>query len=643
MYRAWIGGAMIMVLATFGCASDSSTGADGGADAFNADSLKLTAGENPLNPAVPMFPFPSDFYLVDDATTVTGKRVEVPEQALPKHVPTTVFGRQDGYSVIPPILAYLDGGFDPKSLPSKPDATLDSKASVLLLEQTDAGWKAVPTLVELDAVAPIAERATLIIRPLRALHSSTTHVVVLRNTLLRADGSAHATVPVYAALRDGANLQDPTFQKLKGLQPTVDAALSGAGISAEQVLVAWSFTTRSEASVTKALLEMQQVAATYEAGEYKIETDVRDEYQNRQIAGTFKAPNFIKADEAPLEFDDKGQVKQFGLRDVAFVMTIPQSIDQPRPVVLYGHGFLGSRAQATRGDLNALCREYRYVHAAVNFGFHEDFLPLALGALTNDFSKLSSVSAEVMQSLANTTALARLIKVRLYKDLVSDGDKKQLIDPAAIHYMGASNGGTFGFVHVATSPLVERAILLVGGGGLSHFLERSVVWLDYRDLFEISYKGRANQLLAMGIVQNGFDPVDSMSYVHRLTTNRFSGLKPLKAALHMAVDDSQVNNLVSEWVARTADVPLITPASKDVWGLRQITAAAPQGAPQGELSALTVWNFHRTPSPTGNLPPEKDNGTHGAITKRPEFRKHAAGLLDDGLLINYCGGSCNFE
>ena len=72
------------------------------------------------------------------------------------------------------------------------------------------------------------------------------------------------------------------------------------------------------------------------------------------------------------------------------------------------------------------------------------------------------------------------------------------------------------------------------------------------------------------MLQEQLDEVDPISYADHLISPRFEGRLPLRAQLHMAVHDSQVNNLVSEWVARSAGVPLLTPSPKEIWGLDTI-------------------------------------------------------------------------
>jgi hypothetical protein len=127
----------------------------------------------------------------------------------------------------------------------------------------------------------------------------------------------------------------------------------------------------------------------------------------------------------------------------------------------------------------------------------------------------------------------------------------------------------------------------------------------------------------MALMQQMLDPIDAMSYADRLVSNRYPGRQPLVAAVHMAINDSQVRNLVTEWVVRSAEIPLVTPSPKEVWGLQTITAAPPDGAPAGTSGALFVYDEQVEPPPEGNVPPATDNKTHQTVRL---FRALRSGL-----------------
>ena len=107
-------------------------------------------GGNPLVPDVALFPWPSDLYLVDDPSTRTGRRLELPDEALPEKVVAADYAQHDGFTRAPHILASFDVGIDPASLPTLV-GSVDTASSVLLVRSDTQDL--VPIVAEVDARA----------------------------------------------------------------------------------------------------------------------------------------------------------------------------------------------------------------------------------------------------------------------------------------------------------------------------------------------------------------------------------------------------------------------------------------------------------------------------------------------------------
>ena len=652
MTRSLVTLAALSLTLTLACSDDTVPVLDAGA---GGDGLKDQAGVdtafpnkpegNPLVPEVAAFPFPSDFFLVKDAKTVTGYRVNMPTAVMPKLVPASLLNSADGFSRIPSILAYLTGGIDPKSLPSPTDhaLTVSDKSPVWLVKEKT--WEKVPILIEIDMMAEVDTERSLIVRPLKALEESAGYVVIVRDKLKDLKGAPHKANAAMSALLSGAKTSDPAVEKQREDFKLVTQALQALKQDSKGVALAWSFHTRSEKQTTATLLGMQDAMMTAKLGAATLTSDKVETggNKNRQVVGTFQAPNFVGTD-GKIKLDSAGKPVVQGTRKVSFGLTIPPSVTAKRPVILYGHGFFGDWIQGTRGSWNDIAAKYGYVTALTNMGFHDGLMGLSAAAFSGDMGKFEEIVAEVMQSLANVTALGRLVQTDLLTRVVgkdSAGAPVTLMDTSRMYYHGISNGGTFGYVVAATSPLVTRASIIVGGGGLIHFLQRAVQWWQFHPLIKIIYPSAFDQQLLMSMVQLVVDPVDSMNYAPRLITNRFNGRKPLKAALHMAVNDSQVNNLLTEWVARSADIPVITPSAKKIYGLKTITAPSPGGAPAGTLCGMFVYDEKVKASPLTNIPPAKDNGTHGTVRKLTVYQKQVSTFLDEGKFVQVCTGACD--
>ena len=645
---------MALVVPCISCSDDTQPALDAGPADSASDSVKLDAtfpnkpGGNPLVPEVASFPFPSDFFLKKDSTTPSGFRVDVPDAVLPAIIQGKIFNDADGFTRIPIILTYLTGGIDPKSLPDPTDHGLsvgDNSPVWLVKEKT---WERVPILIEIDMMANKDDDRALILRPLTLLDEKSTYVVIVRNKLKDLKGNTHKPGAALTALLSGTTTSDPSVEKLRESFKTVKAALAGLKVADKDVVQAWTFTTRSEKQATRTLLAVQDAMLTATLGAVKITSDkseTSDGRTNRQIVATFSAPWFVQSDGS-IKLDSAGKAVANGTKDVSFGFTIPSTVTAARPVILYGHGFFGDWKQGTRGTWNKIATKNKYNTAATNLGFHEGVENLTTAAIMTSMGKLNEVVARVIQSLGNVTALQRVVTEQLVTTLTgkdSAGKTVTLLDKDKIVYHGISNGGTFGYVIACTSPLLERASIIVGGGGLTHFLQRAVQWNDYTTLLSAVYPTAFEQQLMMSLVQHLLDPVDSMNYAPYLTEKRFPGRKPMTAALHMAVNDSQVNNLVTEWVARTAKVKLITPSAKKIWGLDTITAAPPAGAPATVKSAMFVYDEKVTPSPKTNVPPAKDNDTHGTVRKLSVYEKQVVDFIEQGKFVQYCTGACDPE
>ena len=635
--------AALLLSLIWSCSDDTAPAQDAGADALSGDaSFPNKPGGNPLVPEVAAFPFPSDFFLTSDKTTATGYRINLPAAVMPKNLPASLINRADGFSRIPLILTYLTGGVDPKSLPAPSDhaLTVGDKSPVWLVREKT--WEKVPILIEIDMMADADNERSLIIRPLKLLDEKSGYVVIIRDKLRDLKGNQHKPSGAFSALLNGTKTSDPSLEKQRTDFKLVSDAVTALKVDKAEVVLAWSFHTRSEKQVTSTLLAMQDAMMKATPGKAVIATD-KVEGTNRQVVLNFTVLNFVGTD-GKIKLDSAGKPVAQGEREVKFGLTIPTTVTTKRPVVLYGHGFFGDWVQGTRGSWNDIAAKYKYNTAATNMGFHEGLLGLSAAAFSSSMSKFEDIVAEVMQSLANVTALGRAVQEDLAARITgkdSGGKPVVLLDKEKIYYHGISNGGTFGYVVAATSPVVTRASIIVGGGGLIHFLQRAVQWWQFHPLIKIIYPVAFDQQLLMSMLQTVVDPVDSMNYAPRLVNNRFPGRKPLAAALHMAVNDSQVHNLVTEWVARSAEIPMITPSAKKIYGLKTISAPSPGGAPAGTKGALFVYDEKVTPSPQTNVPPKKDNGTHGTVRKLSVYQQHVSTFLETGKFIQVCNGACD--
>jgi hypothetical protein len=594
-------------------------------------------GGDPLVPEVALLPWPSDHFLRSDPTAATGRRVALNEDVIPDGLTPEMFARDDGFSRMSPMLAWLPGGFSPDPLPSGPEATLASTSPVIVVDM--ATGERIPVLAEVDMQEPEPELRTLILRPQRVLKPDTGYAVILTNGLTTVAGAPHTANDAFRALRDDLPTDSDEVEAWRQRFDPVSQAINASGVPRASVVLAWSFHTRSESQVIDDAVAIQDAMFTAPLDVWEITSD-RIEGTDRLVEGTFQVPDFLDP-EGGLARDASGALTAVGTRTADFLVTIPSTLPQePRPTILFGHGFFSSKYEPTWASLNNGLVDWQMPAVTTTFiGFDEDSLgPTAL-ILGGQLSRLEHVVAQQLQAQGHFTALARLVRGPLGEAIVHENGAS-VFDTDKVSYMGISNGGTQGLVLATTSPALDRAALIVAGGGWTHMLQRAVQWNELGVLVTGRYDDSREVQVVLGALQQVFDPVDSLNYISHLNNDRIPGRMPeIQTLLVEAVGDCQVNNLVTEWVAREGAFTQVSPAVRPVWGLESLPAEAPLGLPA--RAGYIQFDEHYPALPEGNIPPDDDNGAHETVRGLSQYRELLRDFLEDGKIIQRCDGACD--
>ncbi len=591
-------------------------------------------GGNPIVPEYAMFPMPSDFYLQDDATTRTGKRLAIPAEAMPGDLRPDVFAHADGWPRSPVMLTWLPD-LDPAALPHPldEDATLADDSPIVVVRMPDLAR--VPVLAELDATAADQAQRSLILRPHLALDPATTYVVLLRDTLTATDGSTYEANKAFRALRDDIPTNSDAVEAQRDDFVVVNQAIAGLGFEPDSVIQGWSFSTRSREQVVNPLLSMADTVMAAELGDVVVVSDEVDD-DNRIVTLTVEAPWFI-GDDGLIALDADDNAIQNGTQDILFIVTIPDTVTVTRPGVLFGHGFFSHREETTWGSLQQLTHPAAFPTVSTNFiGFNEEDQTASFTILA-DFNRTAEISAQQMQSQANHVALARVMREQL-PTAVTLGTGDPVIDVDHISYMGISNGGTQGFTIMTIAPNLDRGVLVVPGGALTHMLQRASPWTTLGAVIATRFDDPRDLQAASGLFQVALDPWDSINFVDHMVEPRFAGREQeVKVVLHEAVADAQVSNMITHWLARTAGVPVFAPNTLEPWGLQPI-----EGATHDGNSALYIYDEGYDPLPLDNTPPV-ENGAHETIRDLTVYKDHVTDFIEDGSITYTCAGACDPE
>ncbi len=647
---------------------------DGGAPAFRAEC------EN-INPMHCLLPWPSSRYLVDDVTTETGLRIEIPVEAMPTRsggtpIDPAQLERFDGFSPATSMITSFAGRVDGTPLADEAhiDDSLGADSPTVLLDY-ETGER-VAHFAELDSW-PVSEanelRRPLYIRPAARLAENRRYVVAIRGLALE-DGTPIEPSDYFRALRDGTPLAGADdLESRRARFEEIFAALEEAGVARGTLIEAWDFETASGPSIHGDLLAMRDAAlqAVEDDDEPRCTvtsmTDAPAAEIFRRVEGTVRVPHFLAGtsvgvvEDNLIVRDSSGAPVQNGWVDVPFTLDIPVTLAESVAaggsagrLVDYGHGLLGSRSEATSGWMRDTLETTGMAVVAIDWwGMAMQDLGRLASAL-QEFSKFPSITERLAQGLVNHVVLHRSFRTECTElaELAIEldgGGTAPAIDPEELYYYGNSQGGIMGLALAGIAVDVERFVIGVGGMSYSVMIPRSSNWQTYGAIMQIGYSDPLVRALIMVMAQSQWDIAEPSTYVPHVLSDPLpcdadvcaSGLTPLKHVLfQIGRDDAQVANVTADIAARTMGLAYVDPAAYTPWGLDSVTAA--MGETLGD-DALVVFDIPGTPVlPLGTRDPGGDNPAHEGV------RRSAAAieqidlfLRAGGSVVQTCDGVCD--
>lgn len=617
---------------------------------------------DPLDLGACLLPFPSDHWTVPDATTATGRRVELPLAGMPRNVygkpiDPTEWNRNDGFSpgatlltLVPDLDLVATWG-----LGDRPDRYRDQvtdlglslapEAPIVLVDAATGARH--PFFSELDHhEATPAGRRTLIVRPARNLLEGHRYVLGLRR-LVDTGGRSIEAGQAFAALRDGL----AGGPRQAHFDAAVFPVLEAAGVAREELYLAWDLTIASADNLAGRVLSMrdesfaalgdtdladgvvQGAAPAYTIDEVEERTDP-DDPTARVVRGTITVPNYLTLPaEATLELPDVGSFPapgarlQYGsplpgpgdrpvvnplfpTRAVPFVCSVPRSaLDGPPAVpAIYGHGLLGSRSESLGGSTEGL-RRHGYLPCAM------DWTGMATGDLPNvalilsDLSLFPSLADRAQQGFLEVLHLGRalahphgLVEAPAFRG----ADGEALFDPTGLVYDGNSQGAIMGGALTALGVDFTRAVLGVPGMNYSTLLNRSVDWEGvYAHAAYAFYPSKVDQQIMYALLQMLWDRAEANGYAQHMTTEPLPGTPAKQVLLQAGFGDHQVSNLAAEVEARTIGarrIPTDLPVCRH-WAIDPMFGFAANDSAAQEPAVLAYFDSGTPRSPTSNVPP----------------------------------------
>lgn len=617
-------------------------------------------GCDPITPYDCGFPFPSNVYLVDDPSMVTGHHVHVPKQVLVPYANNGVetdlsmLHESDGFSASAQVMARLPGATAVGLADSEhiADSLLDDSPTVILdtvTGQRVAHWAELDERSLPDGFPEYDTedgRRALLVRPASRLASNRRYIVAIRD-VVDSNGHPVAASPVFAALRDRTPTKLGTVELRRDLYADIFTRLEAAGVDRSTLQLAWDVNTASEENNTRRLIFMRDQALT-ELGDdgspaYVITSVVddppNDPHVKRIIRGMMTVPMYLSSTVTGGTMtlgSDHLPIRQ-GSAEFPFTFVIPQSAASgPVPLIQFGHGLFGGSDDALDHRITQMID----ARGAVVVAF--DWLGLSskdIDALTElifegRLEALATIPDRGQQAVLNTILGARMVTRGLVNDPATFLGGMPTIDPSEVVYLGISLGGIYGSTFMSVSPDVQRGAIGVPGMSFDLLLPRSQLFDPFLTGFSIMWDDHMRFPLFLNVIQMVWDRVDPSGYAHHLRRDPLPGGFVKDVFMISSVGDQYVCNAGNHLLARSIGLPLIEPVVEPVFGVSTVA-----GPTMGE--GWIEMDFGLPPIPVANVPMRASPDVHGAPWGRPIVQSMVVQFLETGVIENQCTGTCN--
>jgi hypothetical protein len=602
----------------------------------------LGADCDPLVPQHCGLPFPSNVWLVDGKITFG-------PTTLPKLHGTTpldpsLFRDRDGFSPGMASLFVLEGATavglaTPETIP----VSLEPGSPTVLID-AETG-EHIPHFVDLDFAARTDDDTTMILRPVLRLKDAHRYIVAARH-VKAADGKDIEPTAAFRALRDNTESSDASVRRRRGLYDDIFGRLEAHGVPRSELQIAWDYTTASRANTTSALLSMRDDALALvgaDGPEYVITKteDNPNEHILKRLHGLMTVPLYL--DKATvggkMNVGPDGRPARNGTAQFEFVIHIPKSIKDgvPMGLVQNGHGLLGSKEEASDGQLAIFCDRFHYIGFAVDMiGMAHEDVDTVLKSVSDDISLFRGAVDRQHQGMLNQLLVMRMMKGRFTKDPSVQIDGKSAIDPTNAHYRGDSQGGIFGGTYMSLSTDVTRGLLGVPGMPYNMLLDRSADFAGYKFLLAAAFPTAIDTQLVLGLLQLWWDRTEPNGYVPYMREDMLPGTPSHDVLMHVAIGDYQVSPLGAHIMARALKAKNLRPVNREIFGVESA-----DGPLTG--SAMVEYDFGLAPPTPGNVAPDRTNGLdpHGKPRGLEPSYLQQDKWFREGVITPFCDGPCN--
>ncbi len=519
-----------------------------------------------------LLPFPSSFFLAEDATTTTGYRVDFGPTTLPLsdfdlQTDPTYWNEKDGFPTLGAMyLHFEDVSVEGMVSHTDLDAYLEDDVKTVILD-AETGER-VPHFGELEIRVRDDDESLLILRPVVPMEHATRYVVGVRG-LVDSSGATLDPLAGFADLRDGSESSDPDIERQRAhYDDDIFPVLDSAGFARGELQAAWDFVTVSTDNSLGRMIHMRDDAlervgeggppVSFELiGEEDCSADDAPNI-GRTLRGTMTVPLYLDSWDpgSNLTRGDDGLPYYNGDQDVEFTVRIPCSlIREPRAgrLVQYGHGLLGSQSEVYTGWLSETANRYGWVLFASDWtGMKSEDVMIIMDEIGGGMSNFATVPERLHQGVLEFLLSAEVMMGDGADDDLLMQDGTLLYDPTDLYYYGNSQGSILGGAYVPVSTRIERGVFGVGGMPYSLLLTRSYDFELYFMLLRGQYDSDMDISLLIALMQMLWDPGEGSGWAWYMNQRAIDDITPAKQVLiQVGIGDAQVPTLCAHIQTRT--------------------------------------------------------------------------------------------
>lgn len=509
--------------------------------------------------------------------------------------------RLDGFATNGGVYFRFSQSVDPDSLPATPEASLESGASVVLID-LEAGALHPVVVSYQDCPTRFWAAHSVALRPVYGipLASARRYAAVVTTGVAGMEGATFERDADFESVMAGTAATD-VFEPLA-------AGLDAVGIAPDTVLAATVFTTQDAISDTIAIRDWMM--DEYPAPELRVESvqlnavsprydDIEGEYGPVPI---FQDGTLPYVDEGgAIELTD-GVPTVHGEYDARFSLAIPTS-DMPEagyPIVLYAHGTGGNYRTPLGNDAARELAQRGIAVMGVDQIHHGTRNPTASDPAFLFFNIPNPDAARDnnRQSALDVVQQARLIdSLRLPTEVVNRDGEAVRFDPDQIYFMGHSQGGLNGPLFLGIDDSARGAVLSAASGiivpALIEKVEPLVIPSLVRTLLNLPGSPWQEALAQEGftywhpvatLLQAWVEASDTINYAHLIVREPREGFAPKSVLMTEGLMDAFSPPISIEALAAAMDLPPIEPVSRQLVAHRVLGVAPLSGAVSGNLA-----------------------------------------------------------